>query len=144
MVVSNLVPLTMVLNCSGTGHSTKSPSLGIMIFISLDLAETISTPKELELKYTWHPSVFSMLTVGTLSITCIWQDWQLTISQAETKLSKTTEVFLQESKITELILPWNYFIKRGVLNIKTISYLDLHNRILTFEDVNAMIHSAVV
>ena len=38
MVVLSFVPLMVVLNCSGTGCSTKSSPLGIITFISDDLA----------------------------------------------------------------------------------------------------------
>ena len=49
---------------------TNSPDWsGTRMFISEDFAETISALREFLLKYNMHPSVLSMLTVGTVFIT---------------------------------------------------------------------------
>ena len=48
--VTSFPPLITVLNCSGTGCSTNSSPLGIITFISLDLAVTISAPTDSALR----------------------------------------------------------------------------------------------
>jgi len=48
--VTSFPPLITVLNCSGTGCSTNSSPWGIITFISLDLAVTISAPTDSALR----------------------------------------------------------------------------------------------
>ena len=55
----------------GPKKLTKSPdSCGISMFISEDLAVTMSALIESLLRYTIHPSVLSIDTVGTFPKTC--------------------------------------------------------------------------
>ena len=68
-LVSNRVPDTVVMNCSGTGTSTNSSAPGIMTFISLDLLEMMLTPRLSWLRNIWHPSVFSTEIVGADPVT---------------------------------------------------------------------------
>ena len=81
--------------------SNSSPS-GTITFISEDLAVTISAPIESLLRNIWQPSVLSTRMRGALPKDWTWTPWQLTISQPATRLSNTTPVFLQESRITLL------------------------------------------
>merc|ERR1712071_270635 len=69
------------------------------------LAVTISAWTESLLRYIWQPSVLSTEMVGTDPSTCICTDWQLINSQLETTESKTTAVFLHESRMMLLHLP---------------------------------------
>jgi len=104
--VSSLPSLICVLNDSGIGNSVNCPSSwGSSRFMVVDFEVTTSSPMDSLERYNWHPSVFSILHDGSFPVTCTSADWQFTTSRADTNVSNTNEVFLQESRIMLLILP---------------------------------------
>lgn len=64
-----------------------------------------------------------MNIIQFLIVTCICTDWQLINSIDETNVSKTTEVFLQESITIELILPLTCTVESAHLYMYTTLFI---------------------
>lgn len=70
-----------------------------------------------------HNLWISFLHVHYNRHTCICTDWQLTNSTLDTTLSKTTAVFLQESRKIELILPLTVMVDSEQRNAYTTLFI---------------------